>query len=570
MSEIKEISVNNSIGLISIKAAEIILDQMKNCVCKIHHQGQKGTGFFIKVPYYNNYLTLLIINILLLDINDTKIDNTITISLNNEDIFKEIKLDNKRRIYTNKDLDITIIEIRENEDKIYDFLFLDENILNDQININNVYINESIYILNYKNGGDVYLSYGLLNNIKDDKINKNKGTNIYSSGSPIILLKNYKVIGVHYNNKNDNNLDFCILLNASIKEYIKKYDKIIYDKKRDENNEIKNYIIAEINIKEEDINKEIRIINSFEEFERNENGFNIGKDYYKFVNEKEIKDNCKIKINNNFINFNYYHKFKEKGKYIIEYILTNNLTKTDFMFCHCKSLIKINLSNFNTQKVTNMSSMFCSCKSLTSIDLSNFNTQNVNDMSYMFCRCESLLNLDLSYFNTQNVKNMSRMFRACKSLKNLDLSYFNTHKVTDMSYMFIWCDSLKNINLSNFNTQNVTKMYGMFCDCGSLLNIDLSNFNTENVVDFDSMFFRCNSLKSIDLSNFNTQNANDMGEMFSGCKSLLNLNLSNFNTQNVTNMKGMFCQCYSLKNENVITKDKKIKNQLNEDLGINY
>ena len=47
---------------------------MKNCVCKIHHQGQKGTGFFIKVPYYNNYLTLLIINNLLLDINDIKID----------------------------------------------------------------------------------------------------------------------------------------------------------------------------------------------------------------------------------------------------------------------------------------------------------------------------------------------------------------------------------------------------------------------------------------------------------------------------------------------------------------
>ena len=34
-------------------------------------------------------------------------------------------------------------------------------------------------------------------------------------------------------------------------------------------------------------------------------------------NEKEIKENCIIKINNKRIPFNYLYKFKEKGKFRI-------------------------------------------------------------------------------------------------------------------------------------------------------------------------------------------------------------------------------------------------------------
>ena len=44
----------------------------------------------------------------------------------------------------------------------------------------------------------------------------------------------------------------------------------------------------------------------------------ITKDDCKFENEKEIKENCEIKINDKIIPFNYFHKFKKKGKYKIE------------------------------------------------------------------------------------------------------------------------------------------------------------------------------------------------------------------------------------------------------------
>ena len=86
----------------------------------------------------------------------------------------------------------------------------------------------------------------------------------------------------------------------------------------------------------------------------------MGEEY---KNEEEIKQ-CEIRINNELIPFNYYYKFKNKGKYQIKYSFNNYLTKTNHMFHGCSSLTKIDLSNFNTKNVTNMSCMFWGCSSL--------------------------------------------------------------------------------------------------------------------------------------------------------------------------------------------------------------
>ena len=161
-----------------------------------------------------------------------------------------------------------------------------------------------------------------------------------------------------------------------------------------------NYITSEIFIKNSDINKDIRIINSFEEAKR-ENKWKNRKDDYKYENEKEIKEKCIIKINNKIIPFSYWYNFNEKGKYKIEYLFKGNLTKTDYLFYKCDKLENINLSNFNTQNIKDMSHIFYKCNSLKNINLSNFNTQNVINMSNMFSYCKSLTNINLSNFNTQ-------------------------------------------------------------------------------------------------------------------------------------------------------------------------
>ena len=124
-----------------------------------------------------------------------------------------------------------------------------------------------------------------------------------------------------------------------------------------------NKIIGEIYIKKRDINKDIRIINSYENVKREKKRKDEDDDW-KYSNEKEIKENIEIKINGKLIEFTYYHKFNKEGKYTIEYSFKNNLTKTCYMFYDCYSLISLDLSNFNTQNVTNMSGMFAGCNSL--------------------------------------------------------------------------------------------------------------------------------------------------------------------------------------------------------------
>ena len=94
---------------ISLKETEKIVEQMKNnIICRIN---DKGTGFFVKIPYKSKLLPVLITTNHIINIDDIKNEKNISLYLNNDKIIKTIKLDNNRLIYTNEKLDTTIIEI---------------------------------------------------------------------------------------------------------------------------------------------------------------------------------------------------------------------------------------------------------------------------------------------------------------------------------------------------------------------------------------------------------------------------------------------------------------------------
>ena len=101
---------------ISFKGTENILNQMNNCVCRIYNNGN-GTGFFTKIPFKSKLLPVLITNNHIINQNDINNSKIITFDLNNNKILKKLKIDNNRLRYTNKKLDITIIEIKD-EDKL--------------------------------------------------------------------------------------------------------------------------------------------------------------------------------------------------------------------------------------------------------------------------------------------------------------------------------------------------------------------------------------------------------------------------------------------------------------------
>ena len=213
-------------NIISYECTKKIKEQMERNICKINIGNSQGTGFFTKIPFpdLNNMLPVFITNNHIIN-NELlyKEDIKIKIDIYDESDNKEINLNNRMK-YTDEEYDITIIEIKK-EDNINNYLELDEIIINDiinNINKNKIYINETIYIIQYPEN-KLSVSYGILENIYMDKkynFNHKCSTKGGSSGSPILNINN-KLIGIHkegnYNNKQYNK---GLFLNYPIKEFI--------------------------------------------------------------------------------------------------------------------------------------------------------------------------------------------------------------------------------------------------------------------------------------------------------------------------------------------------------------
>ena len=425
-----------------------------------------------------------------------KNNKQIKITINNEKIIDFIDIIEESKIYSSKSEKFDIMVIKFEKKNIYNYLKLDDNLLNE--NSEKLYEEKSIYIPHYPSGDKLSVSFGYGINKLDEYYIKHKcHTEQSSSGSPILNLKTNKLIGIHkgcITDKDKNaKYNIGILLKYPLNELNKNNKNEVYEKENKKElvlkNEINNHIIGEFDVKED--NQNIRIINSYGEWIRE---YKYEKYFILYENEKEIKENCEISINDKKIPFTYYYKFDKKGKHIIKFIFKEKIKNTSFMFDGCLFLENIDLSNFNTNNVSKIRHMFSGCLFLTNINLSNYNTENVIDMSGIFSYCPSLTNIDLSNFNKNNVTNMCFMFHRCKSLSSINLSNFNTSNVTNMRGMFCECSSLTNIDLSNFNTNNVFNMKEMFYGCSSLININLSNFTSKNVIEIDDMFHGCNKL----------------------------------------------------------------------------
>ena len=338
-----------------------------------------------------------------------------------------------------------------------------------------------------------------LNEVKKEDINNINKNKIEEIDSPKISKENDNINNINTNINNN-------IINNNINNNINNIKEINIKLNKPKGN----FITAEIFIKEEDINKPIRIINSYEEYiKTNSNNIDIKNLSEELKNEKEIKE-CEIRINDELIPFDYFYEFKHSKKYTIKYTFKSLLTKANYLFYNCSSMINIDLSDFDAKNVTDMSYMFYQCSSLINIDASYLNSQNVLDMSYLFCNCSSLINIDLTYFNTQNVKNMCCMFSGCSSLVDINLSFLNTQNVTIMNHMFSFCSSLTELDLSNFNINNIKSMCYMFYNCSSLENINLSSFNGEKIEklyhyckerNFSCVLKKCDELKGNIITN---------------------------------------------------------------------
>ena len=227
MSRKEEKYLNEHPEPVLINQTEAILRQMKNNVCQIcKDNGIKGTGFFCKIPLSkDNFFPAFITNNHLIDEKYLEEKENISIKMDNgiNFNFMSISLKNKFKL-TNKDYDVTIVEINPNIDKIKDFLEFDDNIFNDPKH----YVGNSIYVLHYPiefAKDKVAVSYGIIKEINKEEeydFNHYCSTTKGSSGSPILNLSNNKVVGIHKLSSNEE-FNMGAFLYYPLKEFIDKY-----------------------------------------------------------------------------------------------------------------------------------------------------------------------------------------------------------------------------------------------------------------------------------------------------------------------------------------------------------
>ena len=410
---------------ITYNSIKIIINQMKRNICLIKIDNSIGTGFFCKIPFQGRMIKVFITNNHVIN-KDLLYQNNFQLKLDikAENLNKIINLDNRLK-YTNEKYDVTIIEIKE-EDNIQNFLELDEIILKDILfddNHNKEYEKKSMYILQYPNT-ELSVSFGILDFIYYDKTYEfahRCSTNKGASGSPILNYQN-KVIGIH--KKGLNNYNLGTFLNYPIKEFI---NTVLFPKFGINNNlKLPTNIANKKLFKSPLIDNSLTLINEDSELNFSNNNSN-------FINDeksiKEIQNFPQPKTEMNFINKNININTKNNNypflahpnnnndsvlikttNHINNYIMNNDIKNNNLMNNNINNNNIMNNNINNNSNITNNNIMNNNImnNNLINNNLIDNNIMNNNIMN------NNIMNDNNNIMNNDNNINMDDQF----NLKN--------------------------------------------------------------------------------------------------------------------------------------------------------
>ena len=223
-----------------------IINQTNNSFYKIYKEDGKteiGTGFFCNIKYEKKNIPVIIINDLGIYEEDLY---TIIIYKNNTK--EEIKLGETK--IKNKEFNIVVIEIIDNKSSEIHFMEIDDRIYQKDIEL--LFNNESLYIMQYSNIDNIQISPGVMSNILNNSEFEYLG-NKDSIGSLIFNVSNNKIIGILYKNKSIY-IDTGFFFQSVIIKFIIKYKHNKYHE---------NEINILIKVEQEDINNKIYFLDNY-------------------------------------------------------------------------------------------------------------------------------------------------------------------------------------------------------------------------------------------------------------------------------------------------------------------
>ena len=573
----------------SIKIMDTILKQMKYSVCKIMSHN-KGTGFFCIIKCDNKNIPVLITNYHIL--NKSIIKNEKIFIFRYDEKYEEsisISIDENRRMYFSEVYDICIIEIIKEKDKIYQdkifYMELDENIFIESSK--DYFRNSSIYNLSYPKAADCHASFGIIkHNGEQESLTHFCCTEEGSSGSPIVNLRNNKVIGIHTGANR---------LNYNEGKYLKIPIKCFEEKKYN-----LKYYLNDIN--NENVHSNMQIKNEHKIIEYYQSPQHSPKISDKFLNNNINDDNTFRKMNSNNIqrnhfkeinqdnNFSYSEKKPQKINIPKKYINKNNANSNN-------TYLKKNIINYSPNLNGNNSFQYGNIGYIDSsqnydgkeiyqkynFDSSqNFGNNcinpNYNNINYNQNNIRSDIfniysnNYDHQYYvntnnNQNNINNQINNYNqnnnyyqnnnynqnnnnnnynhnSSESINNDNQLKNNQSIQQQQVYMNEIIIKLinKDPNKKNYFLDNIDKH-------GHLKELDESNVELfiegEKKKKFKK-YLEFPETKILSIKLKLKQKIKDCSYMFYGCQNIAEIDLSSFDSSNVTNMSNMFCNCSKL------------------------
>ena len=349
-----------------IKGIKEIENQMKKSICKIYkNDGNKGTGFFCEIPYQQEKIKVMMTNNHIIDDKYIKENDKIQISMNDDKENKSIIIDNKRKIYTNEQYDITIIEIKPEKDDInnyINYMKIDEKYIKNP----NIIYEKSIYLIHYPSADKGAVSFGIINKIEKYNIEHYCSTQEGSSGSPILNLLNNEIIGIHKEAINSRKVNRGTLLKYPINEFINNINN---------NNNFNNNIIFNNNMNNNmnnnnNMNKNIIFKSHMINNNMNNNNMNMNMNNISMVNNKMNN----INIINNNMNNNIIYNNK-----IINNVNNNNIIINNNMNNKMNNN-NMNNNNMNNNMINN--NIINNNMNNNHMNNNNMNYDNMNNMNY--------------------------------------------------------------------------------------------------------------------------------------------------------------------------------------------
>ena len=538
---------------IALEKASSIIEQMRTTLCKIETKNGKGTGFFCRLLYQNNAFNALISNNRIINESILKENNAINVNVNEGRESKKIKLFKSKKIFIDRSNELTIIEIIPDIDKIYNFLELDEDISNKEKQLSN----ETVYIPNYSkmsSDHNVSVTFGILNQIEENKIKLfcNMGGGL--SGAPILNLSRNKVIGI-FQESDVFSLDKKYLFKNSFPECLDSRNKIQIEDEynRDSANEFKELEIEEIRFgpesgeSEEEMSeskpKDIRPIaelkkTMFGPENEDEESLEINSektDLSKVNNDKMLSDSKNDNMyqsgQNNFspsnmiINNNYYSQ-TPSGQINSNNMLMNNNNNNTSNNSQNMNYLSNDKNAINSNNVNNNNFLNNNYASNNVNNLPDNNNININIISNNYISnnnakgCNDVLSNNSQNFPKQSNNNIINNFSNNSQNNNMNqINNFSNFNLNDNFNQNNYSINNSNNNLNNNNNKN------------NFIDDNKGNSNNNNLdKGYQSINDIYANMKPF-ISNLNNNNSN------TNLSSTLNNNLidSNYASKNISN-----------------------------------